>query len=59
MAGSKIWFDDDVEIFMLGVKEKLKWGKAGNGLVVDIPESLIENPPCKYAWTIKISKIKK
>lgn len=42
-------------VSMLGSKEKLKLEKIGNDLIIKIPESLQKNPPCEYAWVIKIS----
>jgi len=42
---------------MLGSNEILEWKKVHNGVVVNIPESIRKNPPCDYAWTIKISEI--
>jgi len=45
------------KINMLGVKGNLRWKKDGNGFYVDIPEKIRKNPPCKYAWTLKISEI--
>ncbi|MFC2097977.1 alpha-L-fucosidase, partial [Bacteroidota bacterium] len=44
-------------VTMLGLKGKLKWHKEGKGFYVEIPERLRENPPCNYAWTIKISEL--
>jgi len=57
---SKIWLnsiqpDDNAEITMLGVEDKLIWEKVGKGFVVEIPESIQKNPPCNYAWVIKIN----
>ncbi len=56
---SKIWFSmlelpEDAEAGMLGIKEKLAWERVGNGIVVNVPESLQKNPPCAFAWVIKI-----
>ena len=45
----------NADISMLGVAEKLNWNKAGNGFAVKIPESVRKNPPCQYAWAIKMS----
>jgi len=45
------------KVTFLGSKVNLKWEKEGKGFVVTIPESLRKTPPCKYAWTIKVSKI--
>jgi alpha-L-fucosidase len=56
---SKIWVssfapDDDAKILMLGAEGTLEWKKVGNGFLVTIPDSVQENPPCSYAWTLKI-----
>ncbi|RUA06372.1 MAG: alpha-L-fucosidase [Flavobacteriia bacterium] len=47
------------KIRMPGTKSNLKWKREGNGLKVMIPEKLRKNPPSKYAWVFRISKIKK
>jgi hypothetical protein len=44
---------------MLGVRENLTWDAVGKGVIVDIPPSVRKKGPCKYAWTIKMSKIVK
>jgi hypothetical protein len=41
---------------MLGSKEKLTWEKIGEGIIVNIPESLQEAPPCKEAWVVRIAE---
>ncbi|MBN2244204.1 MAG: alpha-L-fucosidase [Candidatus Aminicenantes bacterium] len=41
-------------VFLLGQKKSLVWEEAGNGMIIDISDLLIENPPCEYAWVIKI-----
>jgi alpha-L-fucosidase len=60
----KIWLNtlqpaDDASVTMLGYEEELRWKQVGTGFYVDIPEEIRDNPPCEYAWTIKISGIKK
>ncbi|MFC2160790.1 alpha-L-fucosidase [Acidobacteriota bacterium] len=45
----------ETELSMLGVEGILEWKRKGNGFVVKIPNSVQNNPPCKYAWTIKFS----
>ena len=60
---SKIWVSTiqpktNEKVTLLGQKEALKWEKVGNGFVVEIPESVRKNTPCKYAWTIKVSSVK-
>lgn len=49
--------DKKAKVTLLGANSHLKWEKAGNGFVVDIPEQFQKAPPCNYAWTIKISAI--
>ena len=34
------------------------WKKNGDGIIIKIPEDLQNMPPCKYAWSFKIEKIK-
>jgi len=41
----------------LGSKTKLKWHRLEKGFKIMIPENLRNSPPCKYAWTFKISQI--
>ena len=45
------------KVTLLGTSKRLKWKKEGNGFIVTIPEGLRNNPPCKYAWTIKVTEI--
>jgi len=59
---SKIWLSSiaparDADISMLGNGEKLEWEQVGNGLLVHIPDSIQKNPPCRFAWTLKISGV--
>ena len=42
---------------LLGSKKKLKWSYSDDGFKISIPKSLRENPPCKYAWTLKVSNL--
>jgi alpha-L-fucosidase len=46
------------KVTLLGSKTRLKWKKTAKGFTVTIPEKLRKNPPCKSAWTIKVSAIK-
>ena len=41
---------------LLGTNEKINWQKKGTGCEFEIPESLRNNPPNKYAWAFKITK---
>ncbi len=59
---SKIWLSslqpsENATVTLLGWNKPLKWEKSGNGFYADIPEKFRKIPPCKYAWTIKISTI--
>ena len=56
-----IWFSnisvpENPKVEMLGSKESLAWEKVGEGIVVNIPESLQEAPPCKEAWVVRIAE---
>ncbi len=40
----------------VGVDSRLTWrGVGSRGVVVEIPESIRDNPPCDYAWTVKFT----
>jgi len=59
---SKIWLSkiqpvEGAKLNMLGAKEELKWEKVGKGFLVNIPESVQKNPPCRDACVIRISKV--
>ncbi|MEZ5357718.1 MAG: alpha-L-fucosidase [Candidatus Zixiibacteriota bacterium] len=41
---------DGSDVIMLGINEKMTWEKSGNGCIIHVPESIRNNPPCKYAW---------
>jgi alpha-L-fucosidase len=49
--GKKLWLGDIKKITLLGDPTPLKWVQNENGLTVKLPDS----PPCKYAFTLKIS----
>lgn len=42
-------------VTMLGVNDALKWKASGTGCTIEIPSTVIANPPCAFAWTIRIS----
>ena len=42
------------QVFLLGNKKPLKWKENGNGMIIEIPKSLQENPVCSNAWVFKI-----
>jgi len=41
---------------LLGNPKPLKWNSVGNGTLIEIPEMIINNPPCDYAWVLKVMK---
>ncbi len=47
------------EVSLLGYEKSLKWEKVGNGTLIHLPNEIKENPPCKYAWALKINEIEK
>jgi alpha-L-fucosidase len=49
--GKKLWLGNIREITLLGDPTPLKWTQNENGLTVQLPDT----PPCKYAFTLKIS----
>ncbi len=56
----KIWFSvldvpETAQAMMLGSDMLLGWQKVGDGVMVDIPESLRKDPPCRDAWVIRMS----
>ncbi|GAI86147.1 unnamed protein product, partial [marine sediment metagenome] len=50
--------DDDTEVFMLGYNKPLHWEKVGKGVLFEIPEAMVNDPPCQHAWAIKITVAK-
>ncbi len=44
---------DDV-ISLLGYSGSLKWSKKDNGIVVDIPSEVRNNPPCESVWVLEV-----
>lgn len=52
---SNVFPKKGASVFLLGQKTPLDWEEAGNGMIVDIPDLLNVNLPCRYAGVIKIS----
>jgi hypothetical protein len=46
----------NASVTVLGSKTALTWEKMGNGILIDIPETMQNKPPCENAWVVKISK---
>ena len=47
----------DASVTMLGEKGELRWETSENGTAIELPDSVVQNPPCENAWVIKISKL--
>lgn len=47
----------DATVTLLGINKPLKWELLADGFKVIIPDEIRKDPPCKYAWTIKVSSI--
>jgi len=47
----KLWLGNIKKITLLGDPKPLKWTQNENGITVQLPDT----PPCKYAFTLKIS----
>ncbi len=43
------------KIEMLGVPGPLKWEPVGQGVLIHLPDRAVLNPPCREAWTFRIS----
>jgi alpha-L-fucosidase len=46
-AGARLTF--------LGAEGELRWRSVGTGFAAEVPEHLRADPPCDYAWVIKVS----
>jgi alpha-L-fucosidase len=46
--------EEGTEVRMLGAEPPLRWRREGNGVVVEIPEALRADPPCRHAWALKL-----
>jgi alpha-L-fucosidase len=43
------------EVSLMGAGSKLTWRSVGTGFAAEVPEALQRDPPCDYAWVLKIS----
>ncbi len=50
--------EKNAKVTLLGSKKSLKWKKVGNGFKIIIPKELSKNPPSKFVYVFKVSKIK-
>jgi alpha-L-fucosidase len=44
-------------VSLIGAEGSLRWEAAGTGFIAEVPESVRENPPSRYAWVFKISRV--
>jgi alpha-L-fucosidase len=42
------------QVRLLGVKEPVRWEKAGKGVLLILPERAVKDPPCRHAWVFKL-----
>jgi alpha-L-fucosidase len=49
---------EGAQVTVLGSNSNLPWKADGSGFVVTIPNDLRVHPPCRYAWTIKVSSVR-
>jgi alpha-L-fucosidase len=49
---------ENARVTMLGTGGELTWRNDADGAVIDIPETVRRHPPCRYAWTVRISAIR-
>lgn len=54
---SSIKIENSANISLLGSDIPLVWKKTGTRTMIVIPEVMRNNPPCKYAWVLKIENI--
>ena len=54
---SNIQPKNDAKLTLLGTEQSLQWEKAQNGVVIEIPDTIRQEPPCDFAWVVKISTI--
>ncbi len=40
---------------MLGVREPVRWERAGKGVLLTLPAAALASPPCRHAWAFEIT----
>ena len=48
----------DTLVHMLGVREPLMWTPRGEGVVIDVPDAVLAEPPCHHAFAVKFELAK-
>ena len=51
----EVMVHQDAKFEFLGSDVSLQWSVQGDQLRIQIPEIIRNNPPCQYAWTLKMS----
>ncbi len=46
------------EVELLGIDQKIKWKRSGQGFKISLPQEVRASPPGKYVWTFKVSRLK-
>lgn len=47
----------NAKVTLLGTGSELKWERSGSGCRILLDDSIRNNLPCEFAWTIKISQV--
>ena len=48
----------DTAVTMLGVAQSVSWRRSGRRVVLEVPALSVDEVPCKYAYTFKITGVK-
>ncbi len=48
----------DASVTMLGVEGQLKWKEIANTTTIELPDQVVQNPPCENAWVVRITKLR-
>lgn len=46
--------DPGSEVFLIGVEEPFAWEAESDGVTISVPSSVIQSPPCNYAYCFRI-----
>jgi alpha-L-fucosidase len=46
---------NSANVMLIGAGNPLKWKNEGNKLIIQIPDNIRKNPPCNYAWALKLT----
>ena len=48
---------DETRIPLLGSEEEIEWTPNGKGIHITLPRNVIEHPPGKNAWVLKMESV--